>query len=139
MNYSSIGKILRRSRKRLGLSQFDVADAMGCSRAQVDNIEVARQRAPLYRLEDFAKAVGMRLSVQITPRNEKLNNVRTSTEMVEMIKTLSELDEIDRELVLKLVTLMPQLPQGIRGTLRGIVALWTERYLSSESVVSQTA
>jgi len=105
----------------------------------VDNIEVARQRAPLYRLEDFAKAVGMRLSVQITPRNEKLNNVRTSTEMVEMIKTLSELDEIDRELVLKLVTLMPQLPQGIRGTLRGIVALWTERYLSSESVVSQTA
>ena len=79
MNYSSIGKILRRSRKRLGLSQFDVADAMGCSRAQVDNIEVARQRAPLYRLEDFAKAVGMRLSVQIMPRNEKRNNVRTST------------------------------------------------------------
>ena len=139
MNYSSIGKILRRSRKRLGLSQFDVADAMGCSRAQVDNIEVARQRAPLYRLEDFAKAVGMRLSVQIMPRNEKLNNVRTSSEMVDMIKTLGELDELDRELVLKLVTLMPQLPQGIRGTLRGIVALWSERYRSSESVVSQTA
>ena len=57
MNYSSIGKTLRRARKRMGLSQFDVAEAMQCSRAQVDNIEVARQRAPLYRLEDFSKTL----------------------------------------------------------------------------------
>ncbi len=139
MNYTSIGKILRRSRKRLGLSQFDVAHTMGCSRAQVDNIEVARQRAPLYRLEDFAKAVGMRLTVQLSPRSEKLSSVRTTDEMVDILKAIGELDETDRDLIIKLVALMPELPQGIRGTLRGIVALWTERYLSSERIQSQTA
>ena len=139
MNYTSIGKILRRSRKRLSLSQFEVADAMGCSRAQVDNIEVARQRAPLYRLEDFAKAVGMRLTVQLVPRSEKVISVRTTVEGVEILEAFQELDDIERELVVKLVALMPQLPEGIRGTLRGIVELWTERYLNSERIESQTA
>ena len=139
MNYARIGKILRRSRKRLGMSQFEFADAMGCSRAQVDNIEVARQRAPLYRLEDFAKAVGMRVSLQIVARSEKMTSVRTTAEAIDLLQGFSELDDIDRELVAQLVLLMPQLPQGIRGTLRGIIALWTERYLNSDSVQSQTA
>ena len=139
MNYSSIGKSLRRARKRLSLSQFDVAETMQCSRAQVDNIEVARQRAPLYRLEDFAKAVGLRLTIQIVPRTDKLSSIRASSEIIDMIETMSELDEVDRELLLKLVDLMPRLPQGIRGTLRGIVALWSERYLTNEDAVSHTA
>ena len=139
MRYTGIGKKLRAARKRLGLSQFDVADTMGCSRAQVDNIEVARQRAPLHRIEDFAKAVGLRVVVQLVPGAEKTVSVRTTGEVAGAIEDISNLDEIDRELVLELVGLMPHLPDGIRGTLRGITALWTERYSPSQGRRAKTA
>ena len=128
MKYVGIGKRLRAARKRLGLSQFEVADAMGCSRAQVDNIEVARQRAPLHRIEDFAKAVGLRMLVQLVPTGTKAVSVRTTGELAQSVEAISKLDEIDRELILELVRMMPHLPDGIRGTLRGITALWAERY-----------
>jgi len=139
MNYRSFGRTLRKSRKKLGLTQFDVANRMGCSRAQVDNIEVARQRAPLYRLEDFAKAVGIRVVVQLIPRDSKAVTVRTTGEVAEMVGHMTSLDETDRELLCDLATLMPQLPQGIRFTLRGIITLWNERYATQREPEAETA
>lgn len=138
MNYPSIGRSLRKARKRLGMSQFDVAGRMGCSRAQVDNIEVARQRAPLYRLEDFAKAVGLRMTVQIVPRAEKAVSVRTTGDGASLLSSLGELEETDRDLIVQLVALLPHIPMGIRGTLRGLVAQWTERYAAKQDAQEQT-
>ena len=139
MKYAGIGKRLRAARRRLGLSQFEVADVMGCSRAQVDNIEVARQRAPLHRIEDFAKAVGLRLVVQLVPSDAKVVSVRTTADVARTAEDISRLDKIDRELVSELVRLMPHLPDGIRGTLRGITALWAERYNVNECEEVKTA
>jgi hypothetical protein len=112
---------------------------MGCSRAQVDNIEVARQRAPLYRLEDFAKSVGLSMTVQVVPRAEKAVSVRTTGEMAKLLSDLSSLEQSDRDVVLQLVALLPHLPQGIQGTLRGIVSLWAERYAEKQEATSQQA
>ena len=139
MKYATIGKRLRAARKRRGLSQFQVADSMACSRAQVDNIEVARQRAPMHRIEDFAKAVGLRLIVQLVPADTKTVAVRTTGEVARAVEDIERLDEIDREVMLELARLMPQLPDGIRGTLRGIVALWAERYSVNEGEEVKTA
>ena len=139
MNYRTIGLKLREARKRLGLSQFEVAETMGCSRAQVDNIEVARQRAPLHRLEDFARAVGMRLFVQLSPRGEKSVTVRASGEAVDLLDHLSDMPEQDQMLVRDLIRILPLLPDPIRGTLNGIVALWGERYAAKENGDAETA
>ena len=139
VKYAGLGKRLRAARKRLGLSQFEIADAMGCSRAQVDNIEVARQRAPLHRIEDFAKAVGLRVLIQMVPGDVKVVSVRTTGEIARTAEDISKLDEIDRELISDLVRMMPHLPDGIRGTLRGITALWTERYSPVEGEEVKTA
>ena len=128
MNYETIGTKLRAARKRLALTQFEVAKAMGCSRAQVDNIEVARQRAPLHRLEDFARAVGLRLFVQLTPRSSKSVTVRTTGSAVELIDGLTELSDEDAEMVGNLVKILPDLPDPIRSTLSGIITLWSDRY-----------
>ena len=128
MNYKSLGRTLRTARKRLGLSQFDVADKMGCSRAQVDNIEVARQRAPLHRLEDFAKAVDQKLTVRIHPKKATENQVTVAKEYSSVMTSLSTLDAEDLVLVQTLAELLPHLPSTIRGTLLGIVDLWSERY-----------
>ena len=139
MNYQSIGRAFRRARKAAALSQFDVADRMGCSRAQVDNIEVARQRAPLHRLEDFAKAVGMRVVVQVIPRSSKAVSVRTTGEIAGLLELMAKVDEADREIIVQLAELIPHLPEGIRGTLRGIVTLWTERYAGEAEAMAETA
>ena len=121
------------------MSQFDVAETMGCSRAQVDNIEVARQRAPLHRLEDFAQAVGLRVVVQVLPRSSKAVRIRATDEQVDLLDRVSELDETERELITQLVALLPHLPQGIRATLRGIVTLWEDRYGDARGARADTA
>jgi len=139
MNYETIGTRLRSARKRLGLTQFDVAKAMGCSRAQVDNIEVARQRAPLHRLEDFARAVGLRLFVQLTPRSEKSVTVRTTGAAVGLMDKITELSGEDAEMVTNLVTILPDLPDPIRSTLSGIITLWSDRYTARGNGDAETA
>jgi transcriptional regulator with XRE-family HTH domain len=139
VNYGSLGQKLRKARKKLKLSQFDVASRMECSRAQVDNIEVARQRAPLHRLEDFAKAVGLRVVVQIVPRAAKQISVRTTAENAVVLNGLSGLSGEEREMILTLVDLLPRLPVGIRGTLSGIITLWSDRYANFEAEQSESA
>ena len=98
MKYQTIGTKLREARKRLGLSQFEVAEMMGCSRAQVDNIEVARQRAPLHRLEDFGRAVGLRVLVQMTPRSEKTVSVRTTGQAAELLGHFNEMSAEEKKM-----------------------------------------
>ena len=139
MNYETIGTKLRIARKRLGLTQFDVAKEMGCSRAQVDNIEVARQRAPLHRLEDFARVVGLRLFVQLAPRSEKSVTVRTTGSAVELIDGITELSPEDAKMVADLMKILPDLPDPIRSTLSGIITLWGDRYAARENEDVETA
>ena len=139
MNYQTIGSKLRAARKRLGMSQFDVAKEMGCSRAQVDNIEVARQRAPLHRLEDFARTVGLRMLVQLAPRTEKSITVRTTGGSIDLMESLQELSDEDAQLITKLVKIFPDLPDPIRSTLSGIITLWSDRYAAKENGGAETA
>ena len=139
MNYQTIGNKLRAARKRLGLSQFDVAKEMGCSRAQVDNIEVARQRAPLHRLEDFARVVGLRMLVQLAPRTEKSITVRTTGDVLELMDSLNEMSDADAKLIAKLVKIFPDLPDPIRSTLSGIITLWSDRYAAKQNGGAETA
>ena len=139
MNYETIGAKLRSARKRLGKSQFEVAEEMGCSRAQVDNIEVARQRAPMHRLEDFGRAVGLRLLVQLTPRSEKSVTVRTTGSAVELMDRIADLTPDDARMVEKMVQILPDLPDPIRSTLSGIITLWSDRYSASEKEDAETA
>ncbi len=139
MKYESIGRLLRRSRRRRGLSQFEVAEAMGCSRAQVDNIEVARQRAPMYRIDAFARAVGLKMIVQIVPAREKNVRIRTTQDMANLLESVSDLDETDLEMVHQLVDLLGVLPLQIRETLRGVITLWADRYSDHRVENSETA
>ena len=139
MNYETIGAKLRRARKRLGKTQFEVAKEMGCSRAQVDNIEVARQRAPMHRLEDFAHVVGLRLLVQLAPRSEKSVTVRTTGTAAELMDRIADLSADDVRMVTKMVEILPDLPDPIRSTLSGIITLWSDRYTACQKEDAETA
>jgi hypothetical protein len=112
---------------------------MGCSRAQVENIGVARPRAPLYRLEDFAKAVDIRMVIQLIARGNKSVTVRTTDQMSDLPQHITNVDDVDHDLLFELAALLPHLPQGVMGTLRGIIALWTERYTAQNGPSAGTA
>ena len=53
--YKSIGKQIKGLRKRNRLSQKELADQLGLSRASVVNIEVGRQHPSLHLLIDLAR------------------------------------------------------------------------------------
>jgi transcriptional regulator with XRE-family HTH domain len=54
--YKRFGQLVRRHRDRLNLSQAQIADAVGLTRASVANIETGRQRIPLHQLFRLARA-----------------------------------------------------------------------------------
>ena len=55
--YRWFGQLVRRHRDRLNLSQAQIADAVGLTRASVANIETGRQRIPLHQLFRLAGAL----------------------------------------------------------------------------------
>jgi DNA-binding XRE family transcriptional regulator len=57
--YVLFGQAVAEERRRLGMSQQQVADKIGLSRPSITNIELGRQRVLLGDLLDFAKALNM--------------------------------------------------------------------------------
>jgi hypothetical protein len=66
--------------------------------------------------------------IQLIARGNKSVTVRTTGQMSDLPQHITNVDDVDRDLLLELAALLPHLPQGVMGTLRGIIALWTERY-----------
>jgi transcriptional regulator with XRE-family HTH domain len=52
---NDLGRRMRVERERAGLSQADVADALGCTQANVCHIESGRSRVSTDQLEAFAR------------------------------------------------------------------------------------
>lgn len=67
--YLAIADAIRARRKRAGLTQQALADAVGISRASMVNVERCRQRPSIDLLYDIADALGVE-AVQLLPRNE---------------------------------------------------------------------
>ena len=57
-----LGRKIRKERKRIGLTQEEVADKVGISRVYVGYIEQGRHAPSLEVLEKIAKALKVRLS-----------------------------------------------------------------------------
>jgi transcriptional regulator with XRE-family HTH domain len=58
--YPQIGDVIRRRRKRLSMTQQELAAQLGISRAALANIEVGRQRVFVHQLYSLAAALQLR-------------------------------------------------------------------------------
>lgn len=61
--YRRLGRRIRVRRKRLGLSQETLADAVGMIRTSIVNIEAGRQRILFHQTQKFARALGVEPAV----------------------------------------------------------------------------
>lgn len=52
--YRAFGQAIQRHRKRLGLTQDDIARRVGLSRTSITNIEKGRQKVLLHQILEFA-------------------------------------------------------------------------------------
>ena len=57
--YTRIGEHIKLAREQRGISQQDVASAVGLSRSAVANVESGRQRAPVHVLVAACQALGV--------------------------------------------------------------------------------
>jgi transcriptional regulator with XRE-family HTH domain len=60
--YSALGVSIREARSHAGLSQDDLANAVGLSRTSITNLEGGGQFVPLHTLYDIAVALGLRIA-----------------------------------------------------------------------------
>lgn len=64
--YKPFGRRVRELRERDGLTQANLAAAVGLSRTSITNIELGRQAVPLHTLYSFAKSLNVPL-VELLP------------------------------------------------------------------------
>ena len=55
---ATVGDMIARQRRAVGLTQQELAQRVGVSRPQIANIESGRHDPPISRLRDFAAALG---------------------------------------------------------------------------------
>ena len=67
--YRAVGEAIRSIRLAQGMTQQQLATAVGFLRTSVVNIEAGRQRVPLATLYDIADALGVQATA-LLPRNE---------------------------------------------------------------------
>ena len=68
--YRSIGEAVRKRRRALGLTQQQLADRLGISRASLANIEVGRQRMLVHHLYGLARELGVEVPALLPPLPE---------------------------------------------------------------------
>lgn len=69
--YSEIINVLRAERRRLGLSQSDVAEALGMTQSEVSKIETSERRVDVLEFKSL-------LALYRAPHNETLRRAMTA-------------------------------------------------------------
>ena len=68
--YRTLGAMIRRRRKTLGLIQAKLAGELGVSRASVANVETGRQKILVHQLYRYAQALEMSVVDLLPPDDE---------------------------------------------------------------------
>lgn len=88
--YIVLGDRIRARREKLGLTQQELAEAVGLSRTSVTNIERGRQAVLVHQLAIFAKALGVR-TASLIPNDDEAASLGRSAPEDEIAEYLSRL------------------------------------------------
>ena len=98
--YAAIGTRLRTAREQRGVTQADLANALGLTRASVTNIEAGNQRIQVHTLVAAAQALGITTAdlVSASSRGVVLASVAPSSTGVVRARLLAAREEINAAL-----------------------------------------
>lgn len=72
--YVQLGAAIREAREDSGLSQADLAQAVGLGRTSITNFESGRQHVPLHTLYDIARVLDVEL-VDVLPKVDDMDEL----------------------------------------------------------------
>lgn len=116
VDYKAIGERLRSLREARGMTQKEVAAAIGLTVGGVSAIEHAKGKPPLFRIEAYCNAVGADIIFEIVDAP-----VRS------LGATLATMTPEKREAAIRILEAMPQLDAYQEGRLRGYLDSVTAR------------
>ena len=73
--YERLGAIIRKHRRRLGLTQEHLSSQLGISRAALSNVETGRQRVLVHQLYSLAEQLDIKVSA-LLPASEENKTFR---------------------------------------------------------------
>jgi transcriptional regulator with XRE-family HTH domain len=108
MGYKEIGKKIQQFREAAGLSQDELAKALGCSQSALSNYELGKRRLYLSKLEQIARILGKPLSAFLEPdpeepNEEQLRYVLSRPQLWRLVLEASRLPESDLEALIDYV------------------------------------
>jgi transcriptional regulator with XRE-family HTH domain len=101
-DYQRIGSVLSRARERAGLTQQDIAEKLGRSKANISQIENGKAKTSLQFLMDYGRAVN-----------------------VDVLLLLAAPEDEIGQLAIKLGRLLPTLSDDRLNTIATLVQIWS--------------
>lgn len=105
MHQSELGKRLRQRREAPGLTQQAVADALGCTKQNVSQMEAGLTHPPLRQLARWAETLKMELRVLVWARGDPRADIHA-----------------------RLGVLLPSVPDEVVRPLVALLELWEAQY-----------
>ena len=68
LHYISIGQQIKRLRKRIGMTQAELAKQIGTSKSDISDIERGQKTISIQRLEAIAEKLNADLEIDLRPR-----------------------------------------------------------------------
>jgi transcriptional regulator with XRE-family HTH domain len=72
--YAAVGRELRERRRKAGLQQGELAEAVSLSRSSIANAEAGRQALPIHHLVEIAEALGTTAAEVLSAAEAKLSS-----------------------------------------------------------------
>ena len=63
--YAEIGEFITIERKKIDLTQKELADISGCSRVSITNLELGKPFMPFYKIEKILNSLGYAFEIEI--------------------------------------------------------------------------
>ena len=119
----SLGQRIRALRRRRGLTQQQLADAVGCTSTHLRGVEHDRNGVSIALLDKLGEELGAELVVNLQPADSSPVE-ELSTDERELLMSYRAIAPEQRVTVRSLLRLLPRRPPSVAATLGALVALW---------------
>jgi transcriptional regulator with XRE-family HTH domain len=100
MWFKEMGKKIQKAREEMGMTQMDLARAMGITQAALSNYELGKRRLYLHQIEDIARLLNKHLDYFIpSPAENPGSGPDLSRNRQKIVTRINEMDKSELDLL----------------------------------------